>query len=332
MSNYLHPLSDYERQQIEYFLRLKYSFRLIGRRLGRDHTVISQEIKRNQGREGKYSALLAQKKTEARKHLTNRRKMETNEPLRDYVEKKLESGWSPEQIAGRFKRHCPPALKGLTISHESIYDYIYKSPGGRYLYCYLRRAKKKRQKRGFRKKQKKKPILARISIHERPGIIDLRKRYGDWESDLATFSKQKNALSVQYERKACFLRMKRVNDKTAEENEGALMENLESLPGELRQSLTFDNGGENANHAKLKESLNLKTYFCDPYSAWQKGGVENIIGLIRQYLPKRINLSLFTDGDIKNIQESLNNRPRKTLNYLTPNEVIHQYMTREVVR
>lgn len=332
MSNYVHPLSDYERQRIEYFLRLKYSFRMIGRRLGRDHTVISRELKRNQGKEEKYFALKAQRKAELRSHRTNRRKLEVNEPLRDYVERKLLKAWSPEQISGRLKLHSPPTLKGFTISHESIYDYIYEGRDSRYLYHYLRRAKRRRQKRNSRKKQKKMPITDRISLHERPEIIEMRKRYGDWESDLAVFSKQKNALSVQCERKTHFLRMKRVADKTAEENERVLVENLEPLPNELRQSLTFDNGGENASHAKLRESLNLKTYFCDPYSAWQKGGVENIIGLVRQYLPKKTNLSTFTDEDIENIQETLNNRPRKTLNYLTPNEVINLYLAQEVVR
>ena len=162
-------------------------------------------------------------------------------------------------------------------------------------------------------------------------MIEAKKRFGDWEGDLAAFSKQREALAVQYERKAMLLRIKRVMNKTALEHEQALMGTLESLPPFLRQSLTFDNGGENACHRTVRDALGIATYFCDPYSAWQKGGVENVISLIRQYLPRKTDLSTLTNEDLQNIQEHINNRPRKSLNYLTPNEVINREFVQEVV-
>lgn len=321
MSNNTHPLTFYERQRIEYYCRLKLSDRDIGKRLSRDHTVVSRELKRNSNPRGLYRANEAQRKAELKSKITNKRKLETNYWLQRYVEERLEQNWSPEQIAGRLKKHSLSELKGITISHESIYDYIYNGHG-KYLYRYLRRAKKKRQKRYSRKKQQKIRILERISIHERPNLIDTKKRFGDWEGDLANFSKQKASLAVQYERKAMYLRISKIINKSSQENEWALMGALESLPPDLRQSITFDNGSENVCHIKLRDTLGMATYFCDPYAAWQKGGVENIIGLLRKYLPKKTDLSTLTDEGLHTIQELLNNRPRKSLDYLTPNEVI----------
>ena len=129
---------------------------------------------------------------------------------------------------------------------------------------------------------------------------------------------------MQYERKAQLLRINKVGNKTEEETEEAIRKSIDSLPENLFKSITFDNGKESATHTKLRKDYNLKTYHCDPYASWQKGGVENINGLIRQYLPKHTSFSKLIDSDVYIIQEKLNNRPRKSLNYLTPNQVIAQ--------
>lgn len=243
------------------------------------------------------------------------------------MERQLKQGWSPEQIAGRLKEHPPPHFKGITIGHEAIYRYIYESPYGKHLYRYLRRKKRpRRQKRFFRKNRLKITIPERVSIHLRPGVINVRKRFGDWESDSAQFSKQRAGLSVQYERKSMLARIHGVADKSAAETKEALTQSIESLPPELWQSVTFDNGGEAAEHTRIREEYGIKTFFCDAYKSWQKGGVENCIGLIRQYLPKRTELDIIPPGAIYEIQEKLNNRPRKKLGYLTPNEVIQHYL------
>ncbi len=315
-------LSQKEREQIEWFLKLKLGLREIGRRLGRNHGIVSRELKRNTLPGQKYSAAGAQKLAERKSHKTNKRKLESDEALHDWVVKKLKAGWSPEQIAGRLKNHPPKFLVGRYINHESIYQYIYDGEGRyEYLYPCLRRKQRKRVRKLGRKPQKI-LIPERISIHLRPRLINERKRIGDWESDTLNFSKQREAVSVQYERKAMLARIHKVENKTAEETEEALSDSVESLPMEFWRSITFDNGLEAAHHTRIRDGYNIQTYFCDAYASWQKGGVENLNGLLREYLPRKINISTITEKGIHDIQECLNTRPRKKLGYLTPNEIV----------
>lgn len=324
MSKNNQPITFYERQQIEYYLKLKLGKRSIGRKIKRDHSIIVKEIKRHSRPGLGYRADQAQRQADLSAKKTNKRKLDKDYWLLRYVEEQLERGLSPQQIAGRLQECPPDDLKGKTISHEAIYQYIYQTIYGQHLYHCLRRNKPVRQKRGSRKKQDKTHILGRISIHERPEAINQKVRYGDWERDLMEFRKRREYLSVQYERKSMLVRLGKVAGKTAEESLRAILQTIDSLPLILFKSITFDNGGENAHHLQLKKEFGLETYFCDPYAAWQKGGVENINGLIRQYLPKRTDLSKLTSEDIHQIQEILNNRPRKSLNYRTPNEIINR--------
>ena len=315
-------LSQYEREQIAYSLKLKRGVRTIARLLKRDHSVIVREFKRNRGPDGQYDPLRAQKKADLRATKTNHRKLETNWRLHDWVEEKLTKGWSPELIAGRLKEHPPATLRGAIVSHEQIYDYIYDGDGRwEGWYHLLHRKHHRRRKRCGRKPQKQ-TIAERVSLHDRPEEIAQRTRVGDWESDLTLYRKQKTAISVQYERKTMLTRLHRVANKTAKENERAIRETLDALPTELAKSMTFDNGGENVCHTGIRDTFHLDTFFCDAYAAWQKGGVENTIGIIRRYLPKDTDLSTLTDDDLERIQEKINNRPRKKLNYLTPNEAL----------
>lgn len=322
-------LTFYERQKIEFYLRLKLGAREIARRIGRNHAVILREIKRNKNPGAKYySAKLAQEKAEKRSHKTNKRKLDKDFLLELYVREKLKKGWSPEQIAGRLKRNPPSYLKGQTICYESIYQYIYESPYGRYLYHYLRYKRAPRRQKHYVRKSQKASILERIFIDERPETINQRLRLGDWESDTMQFRKQRASVSAQYERKSSLVRLHKVKDRSAEETKRALTATAESLPeNSLFQSITFDNGGENACHIALKDIYGIDTYFCQPYKSWQKGGVENCIGLVRQYLPRSCSLDTIDEKTLHEIQESLNNRPRKKLGYLTPNEVIHQHLS-----
>lgn len=323
MSN---ELTFYDREKLQYWLRTKKSLRDIAKVMRKNHTVISREILRNSSGRKKYRADVAQRMCDKRKHKQHTSKLDKYPVLRQYVEEKLCEDWSPEQIAGRLKNYLPDELKGLCISHESIYYWICeKADKHKKLYKHLRTHRLKRKKWGKRK-SKKVTIPGRISIHDRPKTIDEKRRYGDWESDTVEFvRKQKNPyLSVQYERKSQLVRIHKVPDKTAEETKEALIKTIESLPYDLFRTVTFDNGSEGALHTKLQEMFEIDTYFCDPYSSWQKGGVENANKLIRQYLPRKTNMRTITGEDIKQIQERLNSRPRKGLNYLTPNEVIHK--------
>lgn len=319
----MQPITFYERQQIELYLRMKKKKTWIAKKLARNYSVIKREIKRNSGEHLPYKACDAQYFAERRARNTNKRKLlkHQNRKLKEFVERKIKEDWSPEEIAGRLNKN-PPKNIIETISHESIYDYIYNgAEKHEHLYKHLRTARKRRQKRFSRKKQGN-VLKNRVSIHSRPKKIDEKKEYGHWETDLVEFGRnRKGSLSVKYERKAMLCRLHKVADKSAKENEATISETIESFPHYWFKSVTRDNGGENAEHLNTLHDFKVPSYFCDPYCSWQKGGVENLNKLIRQYLPRQIDLENITVRDILAIQERLNNRPRKTLNYLTPNEV-----------
>lgn len=317
-------LTLYEREFIESCLRpeRKLKVRTIARLLGRNHSVVSREIRRNNGRLG-YVARLAQEATNRRAKHTNKRKLDKDNKLFKYVLDRLKEGWSPEQISGRLKNHPPPALIGQTISHEQIYQYIYndgRDEIGQHLFRYLRRKKPFRQK-NFSRKANRLTIKERVSILERPETINYRNSFGHWESD-TILGKYRKGVSVQYERKSQLVRVHKLKNLKATSTREAITESIIDLPEYLRETMTFDNGKENAEHYLLKNGLVESTYFCEPYKSWQKGGVENINGLLREYLPKKLDLNRISDDDIYQIQERLNNRPRKSLNFLTPNEII----------
>lgn len=315
-------LNQYEREQIAFSLKLKRGVREIARRLNRDPGVICRELKRNRSPDGRYDPVRAQKKADLRARKTNVRKLSSDWRLHDWVEKRLKAGWSPELIAGRLTEYQPQHLKGATVSHEQIYEYIYQGDGRFEAWYRLLHRKHRRRHPSYGRKPQKQRISERISIHDRPAVVDERGRVGDWESDLALYQKQTAALSVQYERKLMLTRLHRVANKSAEENAWAIRETLHDVPAWMTRSLTFDNGGENVCHTGIRNDFGIDTFFCDPYSAWQKGGVENTIGIIRRYLPKYTDLATLTDDDLYRVQERVNNRPRKKLNFQTPNEAL----------
>jgi IS30 family transposase len=315
-------LTSVQREWIEFFNNKGQGPREIGRQIKRNHTVISRELKRNTKPGKKYSAVTAQKLADLKAKKTNKRKLDKDRELHDYVVKKIREGFSPDEVSGELKNYPPNRLLGKTISYEAIYDYIYNGEGKwESLYHHLRKKHRQRRKQHSRKSHKV-PIPERVSIHLRPSIINERKRAGDWETDTMKFKKQKPGLSVQYERKLMLARIHKVNNGTMEETQAALSKSIESLPVELFKSLTWDNGKEGVCHTRIRDGYNVETYFCDPYASWQKGGVENLNGLIREYLPRETDMATITDEDIYRIQEILNNRPRKKLGYLTPNKAL----------
>ncbi len=315
-------LTFLQRQWIELYNNRNRGSREIGRLLRRDHTVISRELNRNTKPGKKYSAITAQKLADFKAKKTNKRKLDKDRELHDYVVKKIREGFSPDEVAGELKNYPPKALLGKTISYEAIYDYIYNGEGKwESLYHHLRKKHRQRKKQHSRKSHKV-PIPERVSIHLRPQVINERKRAGDWETDSMKFKKQKASLSVQYERKLMLARIHKVKNGTMEETEQAISKSIESLPQDLFKSLTWDNGKEGVCHIRIRDGYNIETYFCDPYSSWQKGGVENLNGLIREYLPRETDMDTITDDDVYRIQEKLNNRPRKKLGYLTPNKAL----------
>jgi len=319
-----HILLTYEeRKVIEKRLLEKRSRRNIADELNRNHTVIGREIRRNSGDHLLYSAdraqLYAEKKMKGKNKCAG--KLKSNELLKETVIEKLMDEWSPEQIGGWLKEECkdPPG----NISHETIYKYIY-SPEGKEkrLWLHLRTSRKRRRGHGGRKRQCDR-IPDRTTIHKRPDEINEKCRYGDWESDTVESAKTgSGGLSSHYERKSQACRLHKLWSKRAEETREALAKTRDSMPDYLFLTVTFDNGTENVKHTELKEEFGIETYFCDPYCSWQKGGVENLNKLIRQYFPKKTDFSRITEAQIYAVQEKLNNRPRKSLNYRTPNQVL----------
>ena len=329
-------LSLYDRQRIEFYLNFKrLSLRDIARLVSRNVSIISREIKRNKPQSISYNAELAQRAAERKARITNTKKLEKCQPIKKYVREKLIEDWSPEQIAGRLKTNPPPELRRTsikTVCAETIYQHIYNQDDTEdRLYHHLRRNKPKRQKQGQRRGQNV-FIPDRTSISERPKLIDQKKRHGDLETDLLLGKRQKEAVSVSYERKLMYAILQKLNSRKADAAKDALAKTIETFPPKFVRSFTYDNGPENFKHYELKRDYELETYFCDPYSAWQKGGVENLNGLIRQYLPKKIDMQTVTEERLKFIEERLNNRPRKSLNYLTPSEVMSNVLNENKYR
>lgn len=309
-------LQSHERDEIACLLAEGYNQKEIAKILKRDPSTISREIKRNgtQINETRYRSNRAQIRADERKSKSHRKIRLKNDRIRSYVMTKIREELTPEQIAGRIKIDMP----GSTTNHESIYLFIYKERPD--LTIYLVRGKRKRQKRSIKPGKRMVKIPNRTMITERPIEIDERKEYGHWEADTVVSRQSKAALVVVRERKLHLMYIRKIDRKNACNMNKAVIDILKRFPPGFRRSITFDNGLENAGHEIIAKRLGLKTYFCNPYHSWEKGGVENGIGLIRRYYPKKTDFSLISDSEIFIVEQRLNNRPRKTLNFLTPLE------------
>lgn len=336
MSNKYGQLSHEERHVLSNYLKDGLSLRKIAIKLNRSVSTLSYEIKTNSpnGDRKEYQPNTASFNVRLRKWNANSKNPAKNNDTWKFVLEKLHERWSPQQIAGRLKKIYPHESK-KRISHETIYQFINSKEGKALeLHKGLRRRKLRKihgcSPNGHSKRES---IPNRIPIKNRPEIVNKKKRYGDWESDLMEGNRNdKASLSVQKERKSQYMCLSKVNDKSTIENISALETTLGKFPKLMLNTLTFDNGRENTNHVKLTQVFGIKTFFCDAYCSWQKGGVENGIGLIRDYLPKGTKLTKIPHLEIKEIQDALNNRPRKTLGYLTPNEVISKHLKKLGVR
>ena len=299
-----------QRYQIYALMKAERTKTDIARIVGVHKSTISRELKRNVSKRGCRPKFAHQKATERKHGKVNIRI--SNQMWAEAEEKLEKEQWSPEQISGRLVFES----KG-TISHESIYQRIYKDKQkGGTLYKHLR-CQKKRKKR-YGKNDKRGALVNQVSIEKRPQIVDRKTRIGDWELDTVIGKHHKQAIVSMTERKSKLLRMKKVSRKTGVLVSRAICENLDSL---TVHTLTSDNGKEFAEHAQIAQTLNADFYFCHPYSSFERGLNENTNGLIRQYFPKKTDLSTITDKQIKEVEDKLNNRPRKTLGYRTPNEV-----------
>jgi len=240
------------------------------------------------------------------------------------VLERLADGWSPEQVAGRFARQAGRKV----ISHESIYRFIYAQIARTKDYRwrrYLPRAKSKRGLRGRRGGSTARLIKGRVSVAERPPAAAERTTAGHWEADTILFAKYGQVALAVLERRTRIILATRPRDRTAERVAQHLIRLFTPMPQQLRQTVTFDNGSEFACHRKLHK-LAIGTYFCDPYSPWQKGGVENAIGRLRRFLPRKTDLATLPNEHFRAAISTYNNTPRKCLDFRTPAEAFSEVL------
>lgn len=310
-----------EREEISRGIASNFSFRQIARTLGRSPSTVSREIKRHGGR-NRYRAVLADDK--ARDHARRPKTCKlTQEPrLRRIVTEKLSLQWSPEQISGWLKCEYPHD-ESMQISHETIYRSLFIQSRGvlkKELVKHLRTGRKMRQSKQYNTKGiTRGQIIDGLSIRERPQEIEDRAVPGHWEGDLIAGSGNTH-IATLVERQSRFTILVKIDGKDAVTVTHALSRQVRFLPSILRKTLTWDRGMELAFHKKFTVKTNVQVYFCDPKSPWQRGTNENTNGLLRQYLPKKTDLSIHSQEKLNRIALRLNQRPRKTLGYSTPAE------------
>jgi len=288
--------------------------------LGRHKATISRELRRNRAPTyNRYSAHSANRRSAQRNKRRGRKPKLANKALRQHVTKKLlKEQWSPEIIANRLSGDMP----GNRLSHETIYKFIYaaENPKRRQLIQALTRQHCKRKRRGYSRKHTKVHIPGRCPIKERPAEVFLRARFGDWEADTMVSRKSYAAVAIVLERRSRYAKLAKLKRKSADRMRSAINRRLGRLPVHMRRTITYDNGSENSEHLLVNKRLGTKSYFCEPYHSYEKGSVEQLVGLVRRYLPKGCDLSKVSAQQLRMIEKRINNRPRKCLQYLTPAE------------
>lgn len=292
--------------------------------LGRSTSSIGRELKRNAGSQpAGYRPDYAQQLTAARRWSGS--KLDRDAGLREQVLTRLEWGWSPVQTAGRLKRELGKAV----ISHETIYRFIHAQIRRHNDFAWRRYLPKAKFRRGLRPGKGGSPAMLikhRISIDNRPHAADDRAQPGHWEADFMLFSKYGQQALVLHERTSRVTALLKTPNRLAEPTAQHLVDMLKPLPRRSRRSLTIDNGTEFACHYQLGQTLKTPTFFCDPHSPWQKGGVENAIGRFRRWLPRKTNLDTLTPDHFTRLAQAYNHTPRKCLDFQTPAEVFSKVL------
>ncbi len=316
-----------EREQIMIGVARHESCRVIAGRLGRNHSVVSQEIARNGGRES-YRAGAAQDRAERLRTRPKDRKLEKNPELHDVVAAGLALEWSPRQVSKRLRRDYPEDM-GMRISPETIYETLFVQARGEcrtQLRLALRSGRVRRLRRGA-SRPKQARISGMVNISERPAEAEDRAVPGHWESDLIIGAKGRSQILTLVERNTRFVILQKIPyDRCADRVALLLSTAAQRLPGHLWRSITHDQGVEMAEHATFTVRTNIPVFFCDPHSPWQRGSNENTNGLLRQYFPKGTDLSYYSQAELDGVADRLNGRPRETLNWMTPAEKLDEFL------
>jgi IS30 family transposase len=312
-------LTPAEREEISRRLASGESLRVIATRLGRCASTVCREVNRNGGRRN-YRAQKAEEQALKRARRPKRCLLAIDERLRYVVARKLREDWSPEQISGWLKREYPDD-QAMRISHETIYRTLFVQARGALKRELLAQLRSRRMMRkgchASTRGQQRGQIKEAVSIRERPPEAEDRAVPGHWEGDLLAGSRNTH-IATLVERSSRFVMLVRVKGKDTESVVEALGEQIRRLPRTMMASLTWDRGPEMAAHKSFTVATDVTVYFCDPKSPWQRGTSENTNRLLRQYLPRRTDLSVYDQDDLDLIALKLNTRPRKTLGYATP--------------
>lgn len=292
----------------------------IAQHLQRAPSTISRELKRNR-RQGTYRATLAHQKMVKRRRKPSF-KLVTNQPLWLLIQRLIRQSWSPQQISGRLSAHYPDKA-GNRVSHETIYRTIYALPRGSLRQEMIKALRHKHKNRRPRSAgaNRKGPLKNTVSIDQRPAEVDDRQLPGHWEGDLIKGAFNRSAVGTLVERKTRLVVLVKMAGCDAESALRGFRREFKKVPPDLRQTLTYDRGSEMALHEKLAKQISIDIYFADPYTPWQRGSNENTNGLLRQYLPKGTDLSLYSQRQLDEIAHRLNTRPRAALDFLMPIEV-----------
>jgi IS30 family transposase len=316
-----------ERMEIARLRGAGWSWRRIGAAIGRSHTTVSREVTRNsratKAWSGGYAPARAQELALRRRRWDCRFKLVRQPDLRDHIRQSLAMGHSPEQIAGRLAREAGRTV----ISHESIYRFVYhRSAQKDYWHRLLPRAKSRRGRYRMQGGSPASFIRHRRPIAERPADAATREQPGHWEADYMLFAAYGHNVLVLHERTTRFTLLDHPPTRKAAMTAQRIERQLHNVPKALRRTISFDNGTEFAEHHRL-HSLGLQTFFCDVRSPWQKGGVENVIGRLRRYLPRKTNLASVSPEQLRDHARRLNDTPRKCLDFQTPAEAFLQIST-----
>ena len=314
-------LTSDEREEISRGIAARKSIRWIAASLNRSPSTVSREIQRNGGQRA-YRATKADKAAWDRAHRPKPCKLAMNRSLSDAVSIKLELEWSPMQITNWLRREYS-GNEEMQVSHETIYKTLFIQARGalkKELQQHLRsRRAIRRSVHTGKEHDKRGQIPDMVSIRERPASVEDRALPGHWEGDLIAGSKN-SYIATLVERHTRYVMLMKVADRKTETVINALIEHSRRLPDELYKSLTWDRGKELTDHKRFTMATDIKVYFCDPSSPWQRGSNENTNGLLRQYFPKGTDLSVHSQEHLDMIARRLNERPRMTLNYETPAE------------
>lgn len=321
MSSYTR-LTLVEREEISRELAAGSRLRAIARQLGRAPSTIGRELRRAERTQSTYRAMRGQHV--ARGHAQRPRKLLTHPSLQAYVHAQLRQRWSPEQIATRLKAAYPddPTMRA---SHETIYAYLYVLPRGALKRELLRALRHRRTHRRVRRgrPERRGHIPAMLSIEERPAEVADRTVPGHWEGDLIVGRRNASALGTLVERTTRTTLLVPLRGKDATSVRQAFAREMRTLPQQMARSLTYDQGKEMAEHQLFTQETRIQVYFAHPHSPWERGTNENTNGLIRQFFPKGTDFSPVSRREVKHVQDLLNGRPRKVLNWRTPSEAFH---------